>query len=54
MNVDHLRYWIEQNHAFDWKTLDYAGFEQRFRVSQQLFNGVIGTDDRRTTRSFER
>jgi Tannase and feruloyl esterase len=43
--VDHFRYWIEQNPAFDWKTLDYAGFEQSFRVSQQLFNGVIGTDD---------
>lgn len=43
--TDHFRYWIKQNPAFDWKTLDYAGFEQSFRDSQQLFNGVIGTDD---------
>lgn len=43
--TDHFRYWIEQNPAFDWHTLDYAGFEQRFRESQELFNGVIGTDD---------
>jgi hypothetical protein len=43
--VDHFRYWIKQNPAFDWRTLDYAGFEQSFRVSQQLFSGVIGTDD---------
>jgi pimeloyl-ACP methyl ester carboxylesterase len=43
--TDHVRYWVEQNPAFDWRTLDYAGFEQTFRESQQLFNGVIGTDD---------
>jgi hypothetical protein len=43
--VDHFRYWIEQNPAFDWKTLTYASYEQDFRKSQQLFNRVIGTDD---------
>lgn len=43
--TDHFRYWIEQNPAFNWQTLDYAGFEQGFRESQELFNGVIGTDD---------
>jgi pimeloyl-ACP methyl ester carboxylesterase len=43
--TDHFRYWIEQDPAFDWKTLDYAGFEAGFRSSQQLFNDVIGTDD---------
>jgi hypothetical protein len=43
--VDHFRYWIERNPAFDWHTLDYAGFEQGFRTSQALFNGVIGTDN---------
>lgn len=43
--VEHFRYWIKQDPAFDWKTLDYAGFEQSFRLSQHLFNGVIGTDD---------
>jgi hypothetical protein len=43
--TDHFRYWIEQNPAFNWQTLDYAGFEQGFRESQELFNDVIGTDD---------
>jgi Tannase and feruloyl esterase len=43
--TDHVRYWVKQNPAFDWKTLDYAGFEQTFRQSRQLFNDVIGTDD---------
>jgi Tannase and feruloyl esterase len=43
--TDHFRYWIEQDPAFDWQTLDYAGFEQGFRESQELFNDVIGTDD---------
>jgi Tannase and feruloyl esterase len=43
--VDHFRYWIEQNPAFDWKTLSYSTYEQDFRRSQDLFNRVIGTDD---------
>jgi pimeloyl-ACP methyl ester carboxylesterase len=43
--TDHFRYWIERNPAFDWRTLDYAGFEEGFRQSQELFNAVIGTDD---------
>jgi pimeloyl-ACP methyl ester carboxylesterase len=43
--VDHSRYWIKQDPAFDWKTLGYAGFEESFRESQHLFNDVIGTDD---------
>lgn len=41
----HQRYWIEQNPQWDWRTLDYAGFEQNFRDSQKLFHDVIGTDD---------
>jgi pimeloyl-ACP methyl ester carboxylesterase len=43
--TDHFRYWIKQNPAFDWKTLDYAGFEESFRASQGLFHKVIGTDN---------
>lgn len=39
------RYWIEQNPQWDWKTLDYAGFDENFRASQKLFHDVIGTDD---------
>jgi hypothetical protein len=42
---NHLRFWVEQNPQFDWKTLDYAGFERDFRISQRLFHNVIGTDD---------
>ena len=41
----HQRYWVEQNPQWDWRTLDYAGFEQNFRDSQKLFHDVIGTDD---------
>ncbi len=42
---NHLRFWVEQNPQFDWRTLDHAGFERDFRASQRLFHGVIGTDD---------
>jgi pimeloyl-ACP methyl ester carboxylesterase len=41
----HLRLWVEQDPAWDWRTLDYVGFETDFRKSQDLFNSVIGTDD---------
>lgn len=43
--TDHFRFWIEQNPAFNWQILDYAGFEQGFHESQDLFNDVIGTDE---------
>lgn len=43
--VTHLAYWTEQNAAFDWHTVSEAGFEGEFRLSQQKFNAVIGTDD---------
>ncbi|WP_460682927.1 tannase/feruloyl esterase family alpha/beta hydrolase [Modestobacter lapidis] len=45
ITVDHHRYWIEQDPNWDWQKLDYAGFEENFAASQQLFNEVIGTDD---------
>jgi hypothetical protein len=45
ISEQYLRYWVEQDPNFDWRTLDYAGFEEKFRDSQQLFNDVIGTDD---------
>lgn len=43
--VEHFRYWIKRDPAFDWKTLDYAGFEQSFRLSHHVFNDAIGTDN---------
>jgi hypothetical protein len=45
ITLDHWRLWIEQNPAFNWETLDVAGFEQGFRESQRKFHEVIGTDD---------
>jgi Tannase and feruloyl esterase len=42
---NHHRYWIEQDPRWDWRTLDYAGFEQNMRESRRLFHDVIGTDD---------
>ena len=48
----HLR-WTKQDPAFDWRTLDYRGFEEYFRESQLLFNDVIGTDDPNISR-FQR
>ena len=42
---DYLRIWVEQDRTFDWHTLGYAGFEDAFRTSQDLFHDVIGTDD---------
>ena len=43
--VMHAQYWVEQDPSYDWRTLDYAGFEDAFRDSQKLFNDVIGTDN---------
>jgi pimeloyl-ACP methyl ester carboxylesterase len=42
---DYFRIWVQQDPTFDWHTLGYAGFEDAFRTSQDLFNEVIGTDD---------
>jgi pimeloyl-ACP methyl ester carboxylesterase len=41
----HLRLWVHQDPGWDWRNLGYAGFEEDFRASQQMFNEVIGTDD---------
>jgi hypothetical protein len=41
----HHRTWVQQDPTFDWHTLGYAGFEDAFRTSQDLFHDVIGTDD---------
>jgi hypothetical protein len=43
--VDHFRYWIKQNAAFDWHTLGESDFEANFRLSQKKFNDLIGTDE---------
>jgi hypothetical protein len=45
IGLDHHRIWVHQDQTFDWHTLDYAGFEDAFRTSQDLFHEVIGTDD---------
>jgi pimeloyl-ACP methyl ester carboxylesterase len=39
------RFWVEQNAQWDWRSLDYAGFDENFRDSRTLFHDVIGTDD---------
>jgi hypothetical protein len=41
----YYRYWIAQDPNADWRKLGYAGFEQVFHASQELFHDVIGTDD---------
>lgn len=43
--VAYLGLWIKQNPEWDWKTLDYAGFEKIFEQSQQRYNSIIGTDN---------
>ena len=45
ISENYHRFWIEQDPGWDWRTLDYAGFEENLRTSQKLFNDVIGTDD---------
>src|SRR4030095_4932733 len=45
ISADHIRYWLERNPAFDWRSLDYAGFEAGFQKSRTQFNRIIGTDD---------
>lgn len=42
--VDHFRYWIKQDPAFDWRTVTQASFINDFATSQALFHDVIGTD----------
>ena len=43
--VDHFRYWIKQDAAFDWRTVTQASFFDDFLTSVDKFNEVIGTDD---------
>ena len=43
--VDHYRYWIKQDAAFDWKTVTEESFFEDFVESIEKFNDVIGTDD---------
>lgn len=43
--VDHHRYWIKQDAAFDWKTVTEESFFDDFKLSIKKFNDVIGTDD---------
>lgn len=45
ISLDHLRYWVKQDPLWNWQSLDYAGFEEAFQESVDLFNDVIGTDN---------
>jgi len=45
IGVDYHRTWVQQDPTFDWRSLGYAGFEDAYRTSQDLFHDVIGTDD---------
>jgi hypothetical protein len=36
---------VNQDPAFDWRTVSEAGFEEQFRTSIKKFNAVIGTDE---------
>jgi len=41
----HQAYWVRQDPAFDWHTLEESDFEREFNTSQRKFNRVIGTDE---------
>ncbi len=45
IGLDYLRIWVQQDPTFDWQSLGYAGFEEAFRTSQDMFGDVLGTDD---------
>jgi pimeloyl-ACP methyl ester carboxylesterase len=45
IGLDYVQLWIHQDPTFDWHSLGYAGFEHSYRISQDLFHEVIGTDD---------
>jgi hypothetical protein len=45
VTLQHINYWVKQDPAFDWHTLGYAGLEEVFHESHELFGDVIGTDD---------
>src|SRR5437868_9843466 len=42
--VTHMQ-WVMQNPAFDWHTMTESSFPAAFRLSQETFNEVIGTDN---------
>jgi hypothetical protein len=43
--VDHFRFWIHQDAAFDWHTVTEDSFFDDMLLSIDKFNDVIGTDD---------
>ena len=43
--MDHYKFWIKQDPAFDWKTVTEPSFFKDFVESIEKFNKVIGTDD---------
>ena len=36
---------LEQDPAWDWRTLTYAGFEQFFTQAVEMYGSVLGADD---------
>jgi hypothetical protein len=45
IGLDYVATWVRQDPTLDWRSLGYAGFEDAYRTSQDLFHDVIGTDD---------
>lgn len=41
---DHHKFWIKQDPAFDWQTVDYVSFVDDFVTSELKFQNYIGTD----------
>ena len=44
-SVNHIKYWLKQDPAFDWKTLTLDQYFDLFRQSVDQYRSVIGTDD---------
>jgi Tannase and feruloyl esterase len=45
ISTQYLQYWVNQNPAFNWKTLTEQDFAFPFIESEIKFHGVIGTDN---------
>ena len=45
ISTQYLQYWVYQNPAFDWKTLNEQDFAFPFFDSEKKFHDVIGTDN---------
>jgi hypothetical protein len=45
ISTQYLQYWVNQNPAFDWKTITEQSFAFPFFESEKKFHDVIGTDN---------